>query len=76
MEELSPSASKINSGRAPDPQQPDAVAVEYAITDDLPDGRPALPVDPEGSLWALVPHLPDGSRRWRRIALLNKHGAP
>jgi hypothetical protein len=45
------------------------IRIEHAVTLDLPDGRPTLPLDDYESLWALVTPLPDGFRLWRRIYL-------
>src|SRR5690242_4247169 len=44
--------------------------IEHAITLDLPDGRPTLPIDDSESLWVLIASLPDGRRQWRRVAIL------
>ena len=43
--------------------------IEHVITDDLPDGRPTLPLGDDESLWALVAPLPDGRTQWRLIHL-------
>ena len=46
------------------------IQIEYAVTDDLPDGTPTLPGFAEdGIYWALVARLSDDRTRWRRIYL-------
>jgi hypothetical protein len=46
--------------------------IEYATTDDLPDGRPTVPGFAEdGIWWALVEPLPGSRRRWRGISFFN-----
>ena len=46
-----------------------AIRIEHAVTDDLPDGRPTVPLGDDDSPWTRVAPLPDGRTRWRRIHL-------
>ena len=46
-----------------------AIRIEHAVTDDLPDGRPTVPLGDDDSPWTRVAPLPDGRTRWRRVHL-------
>ncbi len=43
--------------------------IEHAITDDLPDGRPTLPLGDDDSPWTRVAALLNDRTEWRRIHL-------
>jgi hypothetical protein len=43
------------------------IRIEHSITDDLPDGRPTVPVGDHDSFWARVAPLTNSRTQWRRI---------